>query len=208
MKSIANWLLTFIVLCFPSKIQAETETINVLVLLIQWADHANRALIPKEDIETLWNGPRDPETVPGESIAQYMESNTYGKYTVKATVVDWYLMPVTEAEASNGRMGNSVDGRPDIEDTLLPALEAAVAGGINLNDFNPDGDRFIKGVVFMLSGYAGENGGTDCDTGTNYLDRVQSKSWGVEEFIGGTNFILSTLVTVSAYRGTCDLQVR
>lgn len=205
---VATLLLLFTTLSLPSLCQGQPETIKVLVLLVQWANHADRALIPKADIETMWNGPRDPNTAPGEFIATYIESNSYDKYTIEATVIDWYPMTVTEEDASNGRMGNSIDGRPDIEDVLLPVLEAAVAGGIDLDEYNRDGDRYVKGIVFMHSGYAGENGGTDCETGADYLNRIQSKSWGVDEAIAGTNLFLSTMVTVSVYRGTCDLEIQ
>ncbi|CAJ1943439.1 unnamed protein product [Cylindrotheca closterium] len=208
MNQITNLLLIFTLLCLPSLCQGQAETIKVLVVLTQWANHADRALIPKEDIESMWNGPRDPNTAPGEFIAQYIESNSYGKYTIEATVIDWYQLTVTEEEASNGALGNSVPGRPDIEDNLLPALEAAVAGGIDLTEYSRDGSRFIRGVVFMHSGYAGENGGTDCETGADYLNRIQSKSWGTDESIAGTNLFLSTMVTVSVYRGICDLQIQ
>ncbi|KAL3930060.1 MAG: hypothetical protein SGBAC_011935, partial [Bacillariaceae sp.] len=205
---VATLLLLFTTLSLPSLCQGQPETIKVLVLLVQWANHADRALIPKADIETMWNGPRDPNTAPGEFVATYIESNSYDKYTIEATVIDWYPMTVTEEDASNGRMGNSLDGQPDIEDVLLPVLEAAVAGGIDLDEYNRDGDRYVKGIVFMHSGYAGENGGTDCETGADYLNRIQSKSWGADEAIAGTNLFLSTMVTVSVYRGTCDLEIQ
>jgi len=205
------WLLfvvtALVVLPFFSHAQT-TETINVLVVLVQWANHDTRTLIPREQIEQLWNGPRDPDVVPGESILGYVESNSYNKYKIDATVVDWYLMTETEEEASNGRLGNSVVGRPNIEDVVLPALEAAVDGGIDLSLYNRNGDNNLRGIVFMHSGYAAENGGTDCETGADYLNRIQSKSWGVLATIGTTPYTFSTMVTASVYRGTCNLEVQ
>lgn len=121
-----------------------TETIKVLVVLVQWANHDDRALIPREEIDQMWNGPSNSGVVPGESITDYFNSNTYGKYTIKADTVDWYRVPQTEEEASNGNMGNSVDGN-DIEDALLPALEAA-AETYDLSDYaNENGD--LRGIV-------------------------------------------------------------
>jgi hypothetical protein len=61
--------------------------------------------------------------------------------------------------------------------------------------------------MFMHSGYAAELGGTDCETGADYLDRIISKSWGVVEPIGDTQYELSTFVTASTYRGLCNLEI-
>lgn len=63
------------------------------------------------------------------------------------------------------------------------------------------------GVAFVHSGYAAELGGTDCETGADYLNRIISKSWGVVEPITGTPYTLSTFITTSAYRRTCNLEI-
>ena len=173
-------------------------------MLVQWADHTNRALIPKSDIETFWNGPGNNNVVPGESVAEYIASNSYGKYEFRATIVDWTLAAVTEAQASNGAMGNSANGK-DLEDSLVPVLQGLVDGGLDLTPFAES--RQLKGVVFMHSGYAAESYQVDCETQAGHNNRIQSKSWGVSEAIAGTRYTLSTFVTVSAYSGWCDLQI-
>lgn len=122
------------------------ETINVLVLLVQWANHDDRALIPREQIEQMWNGPRDEDVVPGEFVSAYVESNSYGTYDIQAEVIDWFRVPETEEFTSNGRLGNSVDGR-DIEDVLVPVLDAAVAGGVDMSKYDRKGDGLIRGKV-------------------------------------------------------------
>lgn len=135
-------------------IVASTETLNVLVLLVQWADHDDRALIPKDHIEQLWNGPSYSDLVPGESISDYIESNTYGKYKIQADVVDWYQMEETEAEASFGNMGNSPSPNgPHIEEILAPvALESIFSDDIRLSTYDRDDDGFLRGIVrCMLS---------------------------------------------------------
>jgi hypothetical protein len=96
-----NGLQVLLLGVLPSLICA-METIDVLVVLIQWENHENRTLIPKEQIDQLWNGPGNNTVVPGESISEYLESNTYGKYKVSADVHDWYKMNVTEEYASKG----------------------------------------------------------------------------------------------------------
>ena len=187
--------------------QTEPEIINVIVCLVQWADHTDRALIPKEQIEQLWNGPgyTDDDLVPGESISEWLESNSYGKYKILADVVDYYKVDVTEAEASNGAMGNSVDGK-DIEDILVPVLANAAANGYDMGKYANSKDE-LYGVVFAHSGYDAQVGGVDCETGANYLDRIISKSWGVLEKIGDTKYEVLTFVTQSIYRFNCNLKI-
>ncbi|KAL3936022.1 MAG: hypothetical protein SGBAC_008577, partial [Bacillariaceae sp.] len=187
-----------------------SETLRVLVCLVQWADHFDRALIPKEEIEQLWNGPSYTDIVPGESITDYIESNTYGKYKVEANVIDWYPMEETEAEASFGNQGNSVnDSRgPHIEEILSPVVVQSIFNnGVSLRDYDRNADGKLLGIVFVHSGYGSEHGGTDCETGADYLDRIRSKSWGVQERIGNSAYIINTMVTLSAYRGTCELEI-
>lgn len=182
------------------------ETINVLVVLVQWTDHANRPLIPRSDIDQFWNGPGNSNLIPGESVSEYIASNSYGKYELKATVLDWTRASVTEAQASNGAMGNSANGN-DIEDSLAPVLQSAVNGGLDLSPFVEG--SLLKGVVFMHSGYAAESYQVDCETGAIYENRIKSRSWGVSEDItaGSRRYTLSTFITVSAYRGWCNLQI-
>jgi hypothetical protein len=130
------------------------EIIKVLVVLVQWANHDDRALIPREEIDQMWNGPSNSDVVPGESISDYFNSNTYGKYTIEADVVDWYRVTQTEQEASNGNMGNSVDGN-NIEDVLLPALEAA-AETYDLSDYtNEQGE--LWGIVRQMRALISHN---------------------------------------------------
>jgi hypothetical protein len=134
---------------FPIVAGVPTETLNVLVLLVQWANHDDRALIPKEHIEQLWNGPSYSDIVPGESISDYIESNTYGKYNIQADVVDWYRVDETEEEASFGNMGNSVSpAGPHIEELLAPiALEAIFSDDIRLSKYDRNNDGYLRGVV-------------------------------------------------------------
>jgi hypothetical protein len=196
----------FVILFYLLRHANAVETINVLVFLVQWANHDSRTLIPGDQIEQIWNGPsNDPNIVPGESVSDYLTSNSYGKYNVQAEVIDWYKVTQTEEEASNGKMGYSVDGKY-IEDVFLPALEAAVDSGVDLSKYDRGGKE-LKGVVIIHSGYAAELGGTDCETGADYLNRIVSKSWDTSRIIGQTNFHLVTFATLSAYRRTCDLEI-
>jgi len=184
------------------------ETINVLVVLVQWADHTNRPLIPRSDIDQFWNGPGSSNLIPGESVAEYIASNSYGKYELKATVLDWIRASATEAQASNGAMGESANGN-DIEDSLAPVLQTAADQGLDLSPFVDANSSQLKGVVFMHSGYAAETYQVDCETLAGHDNRIKSKSWGVVEYItaGSRRYTLSTFITVSAYRGWCNSQI-
>jgi hypothetical protein len=149
-RALSTYLLVFLFLASLA-VTSAIETINVLVVLVQWKDHASRPLISRDKISQMWNGPSNSITVPGECISDYIESNSYGKYRIQADVLDWYRVPQTEAEASFGNMGNSPTAAgPDIEDILLPVLEAAVnAGLVDLSRY-ADKDNNLKGVVSQI----------------------------------------------------------
>jgi hypothetical protein len=147
-----NGLQVLLLGVLPSLICA-METIDVLVVLIQWENHENRTLIPKEQIDQLWNGPGNNTVVPGESISEYLESNTYGKYKVSADVHDWYKMNVTEEYASKGKLGTTGYGE-DIEEILGPVLEAIVENGVNLTKYADENGQ-LTGIVRQMHKYNG-----------------------------------------------------
>ena len=190
----------------PALSVAEQETINVLVLLVQWADHGDRALIPKSQIEQIWNGPgyTGDDVVPGESISEYIESNSYGKYKIEADVVDWFEVDQTEAEAANNQMG---DPNSHFRQVVLPVIEHAADNGYDMSKYSGYNNN-LWGVVFVHSGYDATIGGPDCETGAGNLDRIRSKSWGgTSNYIGTTGYKLYTFATMSAYRGNCGLKI-
>ena len=180
---------------------AQEIPLKVLVVMVQWSNHANRALLPKEQMLQLWNGPgfTSDDLIPGESINDWMKSNSYGKYKIEAEVVDWFMVPETEKQASGFDI--------DIEDILLPALENAAANGYDMKKYANKGND-IRGVVFAHSGYDALLGGEDCETGASYQDRVVSKAWGTRKDIGNTGYSLISFSTMAAYRGKCDLKLQ
>lgn len=183
---------------WPSRAQVAVETIKVLVVLVKWSNHENRALPTQDDIHQLWNGPGNTTLVPGESVADWMTSNSYGKYQVQADVANWYRLVDTEAEASFGNMGSSVNSANDsksLEGILQPALENT---GFNLTDY-VDANGDLIGVIFVHSGYAAEQGGVDGD-GADYLNRIASKAWTADVQIAD-GVRLQTFATVSAFKG-------
>lgn len=184
----------------PSTYAQVIETIQVLVVLVQWSNHVSRALPSPSEINQLWNGPGNSTVVPGESVADWMNSNSYGKYQVQADVsAEWHKVEETEATASFGNMGNAPNGSSQsLESILQPALENT---GFDLSDYaDQNGD--LIGVIFVHSGYGAERGGVDED-GADYLNRIQSKSWAVDVQVGNSR--LQTFATVSAFKSISGL---
>jgi len=172
------------------------ETIPVLVILTQWKNHFDRTLIPRGEIGQLWNGPSNTSVVPGESVSDYILSNSYGKYNVSAEVTNWLQVNLSEKEAANG----------PIEDLMAQVIEEVAAYGVSLDAYAND-DNQLEGVVFVHSGYRAEFGGMDCETGAVEADRVASQSWTGEKAIANATYTLKSFSTVSAYEGICNLRI-
>lgn len=176
---------------------AQAETLKVLVVLVEWSSPNLRTLPSRDDIHQLWNGPGNSALVPGESVADWMKSNSYGKYQIQADVTDWYKVTETEIQASFGNTGHAVTGNENLLDILLPALVHA-GDTYDLKDYADENNHLI-GIVFVHSGYAAEQGGRDAD-GTDYHNRIASKAWtanmGLQD---GTR--VKTFATVSAFKG-------
>ena len=101
----------------------QEESVNVLVILLRWADHEGRDLPPVEYYEQLWNGDGvDEVTHPTGSIANYTEVNTYGNMKVTATVTDWKTADNTEAFYSRGRRGVPDGSLPDTTQAVASVL--------------------------------------------------------------------------------------
>ena len=81
--------------------------LTTLVVLIQWTNHENRTLIPRDDLDLLWNGVgRDNGTIlPSGSIRDYISVNSYGQLQLKAHVLDWQMTNGTESYYANGHSG-------------------------------------------------------------------------------------------------------
>ena len=112
----------------------EQENINVLVVLMRWADHEDRDLPPASYYEQLWNGVGvDEVTHPGGSIANFTDVNTHGKMKVTATVTDWKTTDNTEAYYSQGRKGVPNGSFPDVTQALASVLTQLDEDGFDLS---------------------------------------------------------------------------
>ena len=182
-----NALLLF---ALPAFATAELpRTVNVLVQLVRWADHADRDVISREQINQLWNGPGYDYMVRGESMSEYLESNSYGEIQLEATVLDWYQSSLTEEEASMGS--------DKLEDVILPILK-------NTTSLSAFADSYgnIDGVVIVHSGYSSELGISDCVSNPSPTNTFE-----VNTPVTG-EFTLKSFITVSAFASSCGWIVK
>jgi hypothetical protein len=80
-----------------------TGTIRNLVIPLKWSDHTGRTLPSREDIDVLMNHAGPERRCPTGSVKDVFLENSYGKLELESTVVDWVLVPNTEAFYANGR---------------------------------------------------------------------------------------------------------
>jgi hypothetical protein len=55
--------------------------IKVLVLMIQFTDHLDREMVPKEAVETFWQ----------TKVSDWFQVNSQGRYSIDPVVIDWYV---------------------------------------------------------------------------------------------------------------------
>jgi M6 family metalloprotease-like protein len=186
----------------------QTGVLKILVIPIQFRGHELRELIPRDDIEYLFNGEgRLQDIAPTGSIRSYLRLNSYNNLQVEATVVNWTLSPMTEKECSFGNSGLN----QKLQECFWPALDQLDALHANpddpftWDDYDVNFDNFIDNVVFLHSGYGAEYGETDAG-GTASESRIwshavgaqtRSKRWQSRNF-----FIdLGSYSVTSVYRG-------
>eukprot|EP00934_Nitzschia_sp_Nitz4_P003706 Nitzschia sp. Nitz4//scaffold23_size168460//57788//62374//NITZ4_002213-RA/size168460-processed-gene-0.76-mRNA-1//1//CDS//3329543617//3696//frame0 len=179
-----------------------TTTMRILVVLLQWSDHGDRTLIPKEDIEAMFNGEGIDDTLyPSGSIANYTSLNSYGKIQFEAVVADWYQSEYTEAYIADGRSAIP-SGDPDFADALIPALDYLDEQGMDWGQFDGDGNYRIDSMIVLHTGYAAEKG-VDCNSVAS-TDRIQSIARYTTGFRASTGYGSGNYAITSVYRGVCN----
>ncbi|WP_144394582.1 M6 family metalloprotease domain-containing protein [Pleionea sediminis] len=143
-------------------------SLNNLVVLIRFADHANRKLPSRSNFEILFNKVGgDPSLAPAGSIKDIYLRNSYNKLTLNSTIVDWITVSKTEAASKN-----------NLHVTLKEALTKADAT-LDFSQFDKNNDGIIDALTFIHSGYGAEWGGNDCNTGAPGDERIWSHQGGV-----------------------------
>ncbi|KAL3941024.1 MAG: hypothetical protein SGARI_000744, partial [Bacillariaceae sp.] len=168
--------------------------------------------MPKSKINKLWNGNGvDPTIIPTGSIANYTKSQSHGKVTLKADIVDYQVTDKPEEYYAAGRSGlpkRSAKGA-HLVDAYSFILNKMDANGFNFNKYDSDGDGIIDHVQFLHTGYAAEMGGVDCYTKAKQTDRIWSHMlpFGHSDWESKSGKKLGMLSTSSVFTGRCDKKI-
>jgi M6 family metalloprotease-like protein len=144
-----------------------------LVLLIRFADHNRRVLPAPEEYDILFNhnGPTADGTAPTGSVSDVFRDNSYGSFVLESHVTDWIQVSRTEAQTVDGNNGLNM---PGTKATWREAMERLQGTGVDLRQFDQDGDQVFDCLVVMHSGAAAETGGIDCEANKGSNDRIWS----------------------------------
>mmetsp|Transcript_26759 Transcript_26759/g.59465 ORF Transcript_26759/g.59465 Transcript_26759/m.59465 type:complete len:603 (+) Transcript_26759:1348-3156(+) len=141
-----------------------------LVIPIRFADHMDRSLPSRSDLDVLFNSLEGDEgrdvLAPTGSVRDVFRANSYNLFDVTSATLDWVNVSQTEYSAADRAYGMS----PALLDSLYEALAIANVTGVDLDS--------IDTMTFMHSGYMAEWGGPDC-FGTEESDRLWSHKWAV-----------------------------
>jgi M6 family metalloprotease-like protein len=155
----------------PARQPITHGTLNNMVVLICFADHVDRTLPTKTDIEILYNrSGGHPQIAPSGSVRDYFTQSSYGKLDIISEVFDWIILPQIESHYANGKSGDS-----DIFlESIYYALDLLESNeGFSFGSFDNDNDGYLDAITILHSGYGAEWGSTDY-FGTNFRDRIWS----------------------------------
>ncbi len=151
---------------------APAGRIKNLVILMRFADHAERLLPSAEDMSVLFNAPGgDSRMAPTGSVRDFYLQNSYGAMSLESTVVGWITLPQSERYYAGGSSGLSYR----IHEAIRTALERADPL-VDFGRFDDDRDGSIDAITFIHSGYGAEFGADD-QYGVSYVDRIWSHRW-------------------------------
>ena len=160
---------------FPSRRLKLPSTLKNLVILVRFRDHENRPLPPREDLDVLFNKVGgDKFLAPTGSIRDVYTANSYGKFFLESTIIDWLDLSRTEAYYAGGVSGVNTDRYFQALHEALDILENRA--DFAFNDFDADRDGRVDMVTLLHSGYAAEIPGKDV-TGATIKNRIWSHRW-------------------------------
>jgi M6 family metalloprotease-like protein len=135
------------------KLSPTIGTFRILVLLVQFSDHASLQLPPKTHFEDLCTNHWIP----------YFTKQSYNLYTITGCdVQDWMMTDNTESFYSQNA-GNLV-GSDLASSMFLPVLRQVDANGLDFAMYDADLDLTIDALTVIHSGYASEQGsGSECN---------------------------------------------
>mmetsp|Transcript_59839 Transcript_59839/g.146965 ORF Transcript_59839/g.146965 Transcript_59839/m.146965 type:complete len:1491 (-) Transcript_59839:2223-6695(-) len=194
------------------RFQSFGSVFNVLVVLVQWENHAGRmGTVPKSSYEYLFNGQgADPTLAPYGTVRDWFDEMSHGQFQVSFTVTDW---TVATGYTEQSFTGDGSQGRnSQLAEAFTPVLQQVESTGtISFGDFDQDFDRNIDLTVFIHSGYEGLLPDADCDNGIAGAQRIASHSrWSLSassSFMSNSGYGLSSYAVAPAFRGTCNTEI-
>ncbi len=180
-------------------------TLRNLVVLIRFSDHSSRKLPTKQQVEVLMNrSGGHPIYAPSGSVKDLFVSNSYGKFSVVSTVMDWITLPFPEAYYADSSSGST----EKYENALREALDRLDSNpNFSFSKFDHGKDGSINAIMFLHSGYGAEWGRTDC-YGQQKIDRIWAHKWNIEPaWESKQGYQVSRYHTSSALWGTCGSDI-
>lgn len=154
----------------------EVEVMKNLVLMLQFSNHADRELPPKDQYEILFNEIGGHDTIcKSGSVRDCFLFNSYGSFDLQSIVYDWILLPNDETYYADDDYGMS--------GLFSEVIEYALEQIDSVQDFNEldaDGDGWIDAITILHSGYGAEWGGKDCYTEQQNPRRIWSHKFGLQ----------------------------
>jgi M6 family metalloprotease-like protein len=149
------------------------DNFRVLVILVRFSDHFDRALPSREYIDELFNLDGTSTINQVGSAKEYLRYASLGKYRVKFDVRDWHTAPNTEAFYSMGQYG--LVGNVQIQQMFYSAMDAAQASGVDWLDGYINDWGLINHLVVIHSGYPAEDGAIACLSNQPPQNRIWSQ---------------------------------
>lgn len=174
---------------------------------MKFSDHADREVPEPELLDVVWNGPPAgleewyDDVVPTGSINDFLNKNSYGVFSLNATITNWTVTDNTEAHYAFGLSGLT----RRLGASMFPLLDQLDEEGMDFGQFDLDEDMVIDSVVLLHSGYAAELGGHDCYTHAVEQDRIWSHAITTfaNEWVSRSGYQIASYSVASAMRGTC-----
>lgn len=166
----------------PSRSAATTGSLHLLVILAAFSD------VPPQISPTRFQDHLFGST--GATLSNYYTEASQGLLDVSGTVTPWVTLPETEFYYSQGAGGVSAypnNGQRMTED----AVTLAVAAGVDLGDYDADGDGVVDALLIIHSGQGFEWASVSAATPQVNMNAINSHKWGVTQ----TNFGSGARVT-------------
>ena len=144
---------------------------HLLVILAEFAAKPHR--INASRFQTLLFGPSN-------SVASYYNAASEGDFELTGDIYGWVDLPGNQAYYSANQGGIGIypqNGQKMAED----AVQAAIAQGLQLGDYDADGDDFVDALLVIHSGQGLEWCASSNNTPQPDLSAINSHKWVVQQ---------------------------